>query len=88
MIIFAAIYDYRGKHPSVNHQSLTTKHYQNGQQEKYASGCCRKHSDTIINRCYRIADFRKTRQQRVGAGIQPGKGRPGKPVHRLRQAVR
>lgn len=24
-----------------------------------------------------IADFRKTRQQRVGAGIQPGKGRPG-----------
>ena len=60
----------------------------NGQQEKYASGCCRKHSDTIINRCYRIADFRKTRQQRVGAGIQPGKGRPGKPVHRLRQAVR
>ena len=30
----------------------------------------------------------KTRQQRVGAGIQPGKGRPGKPVHRLRQAVR
>lgn len=73
MIIFAAIYDYSGKHPSVNHQSLTTKHYQNGQQEKYASGCCRKHSDTIINRCYRIADFRKTRQQRVGAGIQPGK---------------
>ena len=60
----------------------------NGQQEKYASGCCRKHSDTIINRCYRIADFRKTRQQRVGAGIQPGKGRPVKPVHRLRQAVR
>ena len=71
MIIFATIYDYSGKHPSVNHQSLTTKHYQNGQQEKYASGCCRKHSDTIINRCYRIADFRKTRQQRVGAGIQP-----------------
>lgn len=34
MIIFAAIYDYRGKHPSVNHQSLTTKHYQNGQQKK------------------------------------------------------
>ena len=62
MIIFAAIYDYRGKHPSVNHQSLTTKHYQNGQQEKYASGCCRKHSDTIINRCYRIADFRKKKR--------------------------
>lgn len=30
---FATIYDYSGKHPSVNHQSLTTKHYQNGQQE-------------------------------------------------------